>query len=811
MQGSLVNKIKTLLLALLAGSSTWAQVINGLVVDAKTAEPMSGVAIVYNKSQNLGVVTDLNGLFTIPDRTLIDEVTFRFIGYEPRTFTASQVPSTDVWVVHMQAETATLEEVEVLAGENPALRIVRNAIANRTANNPRFYKSYSYLSYNKDVISYKLELPDSAVSQKDSLQFARDTARAKERHLMVLESVTKKWFKSPNKAKEIVIGTKISGFNHPNVATIPDAVQNFGFHENIIPLVDKKFLNPLADGADKRYVYILKDTLYTRNDTTFVMDYFPERGANFEGFIGEMHITTRNWALIKVTAYPFDAGKINLYIAQEYALINEAFWFPVRMNYSLNLERMPFRQTGAVMSGSTFLDSINIGLEIPDDRFDHVEVDVQKRAGFVADDFWETYRKESLSIQEQETYRHMDSLGERYQLDALLKATRHAYEGFIALGKVDVEVSKLVAYNDYEGLRLGVGLYTNEDVSTKYLVGGYVGHGTIDKQWKYGATLRWYFNKVDDVYITANYLNDVRDPGGIRIKYKEWGNVSQQFFNKLMDRVEESALAFNFRVGTYSKFAVGMRHFSLRPTYAYTFLGDGITDINARVYRFSEAQLWYRWQYKEKFSRNYGQRISQGSKWPIVNIIYSRGINNLIGSQFAYNKLEVGVFYERFTRNLGKTRVAVEAGIIDQPLPWSMNFSGRPSYNPSFSVVVKETFQTMRFNEFSSNRYWSLFFMHDFGPLLLRFKRFKPEFRLVQAISFGALHSPELHLGVPFKTLENGYFESGAVLDNIIRFNVFNTGYLGVGVGAFYRYGANHLPVESENWAFKIAFMYSVN
>ena len=809
---SALKYITAVVLAILAGTNfLWAQVVNGKVIDAETGEPMPGVAIQYNQSLNRGVVTNLDGKFSIPERKLIQEVVFRSIGFQTVTFMADDVPTSKLWIVQMEPETETLQEVEVLAGENPALRIVRHAIDKRSENNPRKYESYTYVSYNKDVITYKMELGDSALTHRDSLQFMRDTVKAKDRHLFVIESVTRKLYKSPNKNKETVIGTKISGFEHPGVATIPDGIQNFGFHENIIPLVNKKFLNPLADGADRHYVYILKDTLYDKKDTIFVMDYFPEKGANFEGFKGEMSITTNKWALVHVTAFPFDEGKINLYMEQDYVLIQDEYWFPSRLSFELELEKMPFRKTGAVMMGTTYLDSVQVGLYIPDDKFNHIEVDLNKKAAYVTQDFWENHRKEALSLKERETYRQMDSIGDRYHFDALLNSSRHVYEGYIAMGSVDVEMNKLVAYNDYEGLRLGIGLYTNDKISDKFMVGGYVGHGSTDKQWKYGGTFRWYFDKPNDLFFTISYLNDVRDPGGIRIKYKEWGSLSQQFFNKLMDRVEEAEVSMTFRAGTYSKIKLGVRHFALHPTYDYTFTGQAPADPDLNIYRFTEAQLWYRWQNKEKFSRNYGQRISQGSKWPIINIIYSRGLDNALGGQFAYNKLEVGVFYERFIRNLGKLRISAEAGIVDQPLPWSMNFSGRPSYNPAFSVVVKETFQTMRFNEFSSDRYFSLFFMHDFGPLLLRYKHFKPEVRIAQAITIGSLSNSEMHQGVPFKTLEDGYFESGLIIDNILRINMFNAGYFGVGAGAFYRYGANHLPIERDNWAFKIAFMYSVN
>jgi hypothetical protein len=555
----------------------------------------------------------------------------------------------------------------------------------------------------------------------------------------------------------------------------------------------------------------MKDTLYDGRDTIFTMDYFPEAGSNFEGFKGEMHIHTKKWALIHVTAYPFDEGKVNLSMEQDYQLIDGEYWFPKNLNFVFELEQIPFRKTGAIMIGKTYLDSVQIGIDIPDDRFNHIEVDVAKTAGFVDQDFWQNYRKEELSLKERQTYQEMDSIGNRYNFDGMLKSTRHLYEGYVAVGIFDVELNKLVAYNAYEGLRLGLGLYTNDEVSDKFQLGGYFGHGASDQQWKYGGRFRWYFDKPNDFYFTASYMNDVRDPGGIRLKYKEWGSLSQQFFNVLMDRVEEISADVTYRAGRYSKFTVGVRHFGLMPTYDYTFLGLENRDPDDNVYRFTEAQVWYRWQFKEKFSKHLGQRVSLSSKYPIVNAIYSRGIDGALNGQFAYNKLEVGVWYMHFIRNLGKMRVSLEAGIIDQAVPFGMNFSGRPSYNPSFSVVVKETFQTMRFNEFSSNKYVSLFFMHDFGPLLLRFEHFKPEVRIAQAITYGTLSNRELHQGVPFKTLEDGFFESGVILDNLLRFNMANVGYFGLGAGVFYRYGANHLPIERDNWTFKIAFMYSVN
>ena len=109
--------------------------------------------------------------------------------------------------------------------------------------------------------------------------------------------------------------------------------------------------------------------------------------------------------------------------------------------------------------------------------------------------------------------------------------------------------------------------------------------------------------------------------------------------------------------------------------------------------------------------------------------------------------------------------------------------------------------------EFLSDRFVNFYFRQDFGSLLLKTKKFHPEISLVHNIAFGSLASPELHQGIEFKTLEKGFFEGGIVVDNILRFNYMNMGYLGLGVGVYYRYGPNALPTFKENRRVQVTTM----
>ena len=83
---------------------------------------------------------------------------------------------------------------------------------------------------------------------------------------------------------------------------------------------------------------------------------------------------------------------------------------------------------------------------------------------------------------------------------------------------------------------------------------------------------------------------------------------------------------------------------------------------------------------------------------------------------------------------------------------------------------------------------------------------FRPEPSVVQGIAYGSLRPAEFHEGVPIKTLERGFFESGLVVDNLYRQKLANLAYVGVGMGVFYRWGQNALVTPADNLAYRLVW-----
>ena len=65
-------------------------------------------------------------------------------------------------------------------------------------------------------------------------------------------------------------------------------------------------------------------------------------------------------------------------------------------------------------------------------------------------------------------------------------------------------------------------------------------------------------------------------------------------------------------------------------------------------------------------------------------------------------------------------------------------------------------------------------------------------------MAWGNLKNTDDHIGIEFKTLDQGFFESGIELNQI---------YKGFGLTGFYRYGPNQLSRLEDNIAIKLSFV----
>ncbi len=200
----------TIYIFLLLFSSTMAFAQRQLiVVDIVDQEPMPFVKIYPNVGSPS--FTDIDGKGLIPHEASIVKLTFS--GYRDTTIT---ITDQKLIMVQMTVVAKEINEVVILPGVNPALRIINHAIENRKKNHPLANDAFTYESYSKFVIdmdssTYTLESNTNTDSltteQRDSLNEELEALKfmnkyLKKQHLFFMESASERKFIPPARDRE---------------------------------------------------------------------------------------------------------------------------------------------------------------------------------------------------------------------------------------------------------------------------------------------------------------------------------------------------------------------------------------------------------------------------------------------------------------------------------------------------------------------------------------------------------------------------------------------------------------------------------
>jgi hypothetical protein len=797
-----------------------AQFLNGRV-SAPNGDPLPFVNIIFNQDVRQGTTTDIDGRFTLPDKSAIRQLHFSYIGYQDLWLQLDSVDTRAPWQIILRPQAYDFAAVEVIAGVNPAELIMRRVIRNRKKNDPENLDSYRCRTYNKVVLSW---LPQEAAyveklrgkrSGSDTLSLNRRQERmldmmqsASEHHLFLMESLTERSFRHPVSFSETILANKVSGFKEAPFAALANDVQPFSFYQPEVMLLDKAFLNPVSPGSPDRYFFQMEDTLYRQQDTIYLIAFHPRKGKNFNGLKGILYVNTDRYALQNIIAEPADTGLIHFRIEQEYDRPDGQAWFPRQLNYEIRLPKYPAPQLGLQISGRSYVRDVQQNIALDEEALEQAERFIFADSAYtLPENDWQAQRPKPLDTLEERTYELIDSLGEAHQFDKWMDRLEVFARGRWPMGALDLSLSKLIQINNYEGVRLGLGVYTSEQFSSWFTVGAYAGYGFDDHRWKYGAELSFFPDWDKQWEWNWYYRNDIAEAGG-----EQWplepGIISRRLYATRMDRSEAYGSSFRIYSGRFLQWGLEAAHTRLQPLYDYSFRIDGEP---LEEFRFSEAALYFRYAYGQQYRRLLGQRVPDGKEipYPALSFSVKKGFGPSWGGDFPYWQVKAAVDHSFRLIRLGKTSYRLEAGLTDGRVPVSRLFSTSGLGREFQWLTLGDIFQTMEPYEFLSDRYVSLFFRQDFGTLLFRTKWLQPSISLEQHFTIGTLAAGQRPEDIDFNTLEKGYAEAGLVIDNLIRLNYLNVAYLGFGGGVYYRYGAYHLPGGvGENLAFRLSIAF---
>ncbi|WP_113925931.1 DUF5686 and carboxypeptidase-like regulatory domain-containing protein [Cognataquiflexum aquatile] len=772
--------------------------LSGHVYDQKTNQPIPFVNIQVKGKERKGTTTDVRGLFRLDPFVDNEVLIISHVGYFPQEITLQALKSRpDIFLVPMAVE---LGEVQILAGENPALPIIRKAIANKDLNNPDKLDSYRFTSYNKmvmtlDGLNEQPEVDDTTVNF------------LKGGHIFMTESFSEVVFKKPGKRNETVKASKMSGIENPLVAMASSSFQPFSFYTDHIKILEVPYVNPLSNDGLRKYDYFLEDSIQNEIGTSYIISYQPIEGKVYQLGKGLMYISSLQYALENMVIKPSDPDTNLLFELQQKNRWDGKNWFPEQLNSIYLAPEMEFEGKAFKITNQTFLSDVQIN-----------ELDRSTKFGPIALNFaiqndlydWGNLRLDSLTSREYLTYVRFDNMPEKdkRRLNMASKLLTQLSSGRIPLGPVDLIPNRVLRFNRFESVGLGLGLSSNETLSDVVRFEGYFRYGFRDKGWKYGAGTELRLDKKYDSKLLFYYSQDISEPGKTLLpktnSFSSTGNIFRNFLADRMDEVERYSVEFSQMPlkGVKLGFFGSVENRANVLNYATGVPSDDFP----RVFTATETGIDFRFVGGESVSRIGNNLVSWTMSYPVVSLRASKAIPDAIGGNVDFWNTEFKFQHQWSSGNsLNQFHLSAH-GIWGDNLPisylntgYGINVGQRNALD--FALSFPGYLQTMFLYEFLSDRSMHASYSHQTGPLFYKKAGkaiFAPQLKFHQSFAIGSLSNPEFYDFVDFKTMEKGYLESGIELNNILK-QKSGLQYRGWGLGAFYRYGPYANPTFKEN------------
>ncbi|MFI5163721.1 MAG: DUF5686 and carboxypeptidase regulatory-like domain-containing protein [Bacteroidia bacterium] len=781
-------------------SYSFGATVSGKITDENNdALPFASV---YISGTTKGVSSNKDGIYSIELPAGKHELTFKYIGYKIHTETvniadAVQKISLDV---KMEPQSYQIREMTVSANaEDPAYEVIRHAIKKRKKylNEVKEFSCDIYIKGTQRMTEFPKKFMGFDVNAEGNID-------NKTGIFYLSESVEKYYFRQPDKVKEEMISSKVSGnskafsFNRAS-----DLMLNF--YQNLVELrvvSQRGFVSPISESALFYYKYHLAGTFFENGQMINKIEVIPKR-ENDPVFRGYIYITENSWRIHSTDLFLIkDAGirfVDTLRINQVHLPVNDVWMlFSNKLSFSFSL--FGFKGNGVYLG---IHSNYNTDPQFPKNFFTAEVMKVEDDANKKDSSYWNTIRPVQLTSEEKTDYKKKDSVevihNSKEFKDSIDKKRNKFKPMNLLLGysydqsykKRSISFSSLlknIQFNTVQGFVLGADV----DVEKRYesgknlQTGVSASYGFSDMRINPSAKFRYEYDP-------KKFANIGIEGGLQRVQFNERNPISP-FINSLYSLIEKENYA-----KLYQKTFVELSHNSellnglylrtslqyadrapLMNTSEYTFFPDKNVNRNytsndplhplqdsANSFQRNRS-LEFRTNLRIRFAQKYVTRPDEkwvyGSKYPTLNFEYRKGINNLFGSDVDYDLLKASISDRIKLGLLGRARYVISAGTFLNARKMQFmdyyHFSGNQTIFSNFAFT---DFQLLNYYTNSTNHYFvEAHYEHDFGGFI--FNKF-PLLRKLKVNEFAGVHY--LHTDV----LPN-YFEAFAGIEKLNLFRI---------------------------------------
>lgn len=803
--------------------------INGIVKNHSNGKGLPFVSI--ETSDKKTVISDVNGKFLIEISKPNTTLTARYIGFETQTIAVS----TEEYVTLKLLPIESIDkDAYWILNESKAQKIIQYAITREKENNPQkkldFFEFKIYDKILVTAIPDSIPLfsenknPENLATQKIDSTFYKFKKMMEKQHLFIAEKTSLLQHQN-HKTKETVLGTQMSGFKNPIYEIIGFTIQSYFIYDPRFELFETKYVNPVSKEGLKDYHYKILDTVNLQNRNCVRIYFKNKKKINRKGLEGIIYLDAENFGIAKANFRI--RSLLDITTNHEFTFLkNENIWFPAFNEFKIIKGKN--EDDIKILGGTIYFEGEyeELGSKKGSDPTDYVYlyskshiydvktnttfdikrkwigIEINESATTKNETFWTQNRKEKLDERGLNTYKALDSMAFKKGLESKIFLGRKIINGYLPISFFDVDLRYFLSYNNFEGFRVGIGGITNEKFSKKYRINGYSAYGIKDETFKYQIGNAFRIGKTSNSWIGLQYTDDVREIGSTNFL------IDKRVFKIYDPRPINVSTFYNHK--TWSSYIETkiipktesiwhLNHSRIEPLFDYTFFTNN-TFYNR--YDMTTASLSLQWNPFSTFMQTPNGKIEIDKKFPKFTFQYTQSLPEILNNDFTFSKLDLRVEFEKKFINGQKSTFLIQGGFAFGDIPLTHLYNNTPNnldrdnLLQRITVAGKNSFETMLFNEFFSSRFVMLHLKHGFKRITL-FKKIKPSLVLVSRMAWGDMEKPEQHIGLNYKTLNAGYFESGIELNQI---------YKGFGLAGFYRYGPNQFARLEDNIAIKLTF-----
>lgn len=693
----------------IANTSSAQKIYGTVFTDRGDLLPYASVTI---KGTSIGTSANDKAKFSFTVSPGTYTVICQHIGYKTQEKNITIKKEDEELTFVIAAQQLEMSEVVVKSGEDPAYDIIRQAIKKRSFYNEQV-KGFECDLYTKDMMKLR-KLPRQIlgrkIDEKDVKEMGLDSSR--KGIIYLAESVAKVYLQQPDKFKMEVQSSRVSGSDGFGF-TFPTFIS---FYQNNVSvfldrLNPRGFVSPIADAALSLYKYKYLGSFYEDGKEINSIQVIPRR--TYEPvFSGTINITDGDWRIHSLDLVLTKTAQLeivdSLHIIQLHVPVGKEVWRV--KNQRINFT---FKQFGVDAIGNfvSVYSDYKINPVFAKNRFDKVIVNYDTASNKKSAAYWDTIRPMPLEAEEQMDYQvkdslfliNRDSVQSQASVDSMnkkegkLKLYNVFWKGlhrtkYRVKGNYSWGVESLVQgleYNTVEGLVVNVYPYFN-----KYLKG-------LKTNFSFEPNIRYGFSNThlnawaDLVFRTRDWETDKKlkrqtwhISGGKRVSQFNKANpilplansISTLLYGDNYMKIYENYFA---SVNFSKRYENGLR-FNVNALYEDRKPLDNTTDFV--IFKNSVKNLTPNYAYKDTvpypsvahqafivsfdISIKPGQRyiqypnrkMSLGSNYPTFSLHYSKGIENILGSDVNFDKWRFSVSDDKNFKLAGLFRYKIGLG-----------------------------------------------------------------------------------------------------------------------------------------------------